>query len=116
MGSHEPKSPKMCWKRVRLSGDVYDLVVVRLDWTHWYWMGFVLLNDHELKFGSRQRNRLEAMEDAYSMANMHAGIQGDYPERYWTRWQRLPVPSLESMLSKQERLDRKRGRDRTRLQ
>jgi hypothetical protein len=113
----EPRSPRMYGKRARLSGASYELVVARLEWTHWYWMGFILLNGEVLNRTRHHHNRLEAMKDAYCLAHMDAGIRDrDYPERYWAGWRRLKVPDSDSVMYKQERLDRRVGPARARVQ
>ena len=115
--SRENELPRIYTKRVRLSGRTYDLAVACLKNTNWHWLGLVLLNNEVLQAGYTCREeREEAMKDAYCIANMHAGIPRDYPERFEYRWRKLPLPFPEDLIWRQERLEQHPGRGRPRLQ
>lgn len=110
MHVHEKDTPRMYGKRVRLSGTTYDLVVARVSETNWRWVGGVLVNNEVLKVVvPHSDHREEAMKEAYCIANMHAGIPGDYPERYWKGWRKLRLPLVEELICRQARLDRTGG-------
>jgi len=106
----------MYWNRAQLSANVCDLAVVRLDWTHWYWMGFVHFHGSVLKVGRHQHSRLEAMKDACCLASMHAGVDQDYSQGYWRRWRKLRLPFLDELICREERLGLSRRRARPKVQ